>query len=180
MKSTKSHVTTEANSLANVSDPASGGSSGDRGGSNGKMLPPISSSSPPNHNYSNIQHPISRAVSNGGSLTSSRTQSSNASPAMAASPVVPPVGPPNIPPPPIPNDPDSGNVMAAAISSSASRSRTPIDERIRVANIAEEVKRSKLADVQDLIHLQPPLSEDLVLRTLQARYFNKNYFVSLL
>ena len=104
LKSSKSHVTTEANSLANVSDPASGGSSqatGDRAGSVNKQL--TRSISPPHHNYSNIQHPISRAVSNqGGSLTSSRTQSSNASPAMAASPVSA-NGPPNIPPPPIPS-----------------------------------------------------------------------------
>ena len=104
LKSSKSHVTTEANSLANVSDPASGGSSqatADRAGSVNKQL--TRSISPPHHNYSNIQHPVSRAVSNqGGSLTSSRTQSSNASPAMAASPVSA-NGPPNIPPPPIPS-----------------------------------------------------------------------------
>jgi hypothetical protein len=109
LKSSKSHVTTEANSLANVSDPASGGSSqatADRTGSVNKQLTRSTacrSISPPHHNYSNIQHPISRAVSNqGGSLTSSRTQSSNASPAMAASPVSA-NGPPNIPPPPIPS-----------------------------------------------------------------------------
>ena len=110
LKSSKSHVTTEANSLANVSDPASGGSSqatADRTGSVNKQLTRSTacrSISPPHHNYSNIQHPISRAVSNqgNGSLTSSRTQSSNASPAMAASPVSA-NGPPNIPPPPIPS-----------------------------------------------------------------------------
>ena len=137
-----------------MSDPASGSSS------HGLMKPP--SSSPPQHNYSNIQNsrvpPLT--VSNGGSLTSSRTQSSNASPALAESPSLLP-GPPNIPPPPIPTE-------------SSVRSRTPMEERLK----AEEVKKSKLADVQDLIHLPPPLSEDLVLRTLQARFFNKNYFVS--
>ena len=119
--------------------------------------------------------------SNGGSLTSSRTQSSNASPAMAASPVVPSHGPPNIPPPPIPTSDEQQqnlNPQLSAANSGSIRSRTPIEERIRIANFAEDVKKSKLADVQDLIHLQPPLSEDIVLRTLQARYFNKNYFVS--
>ena len=75
---------------------------------------------------------------------------------------------------------DDQMLIQGATTSSSIRSRTPIDERIRIANIAEEVKKSKLADVQDLIHLQHPLSEDLVLRTLQARYFNKNYFVSLI
>jgi len=189
LKSTKSHVTTEANSLANVSDPASGGSSqataGDRvcgSGSVNKQLTTSNSPVAPQHNYSNIQHPIPRPVnSNGGSLTSSRTQSSNASPAMAASPVVPSHGPPNIPPPPIPTSDEQQqnlNPQLSAANSGSIRSRTPIEERIRIANFAEDVKKSKLADVQDLIHLQPPLSEDIVLRTLQARYFNKNYFTN--
>ena len=75
---------------------------------------------------------------------------------------------------------DDQMLIQGTTTSGSIRSRTPIDERIRIANIAEEVKKSKLADVQDLIHLQHPLSEDLVLRTLQARYFNKNYFVSLI
>ena len=62
LKSTKSHVTTEANSLANVSDPASGGSSqataGDRvcgSGSVNKQLTTSNSPVAPQHNYSNIQ-----------------------------------------------------------------------------------------------------------------------------
>jgi len=194
LKSTKSHVTTEAHSLANVSDPNSGGSSqataGDRvcgSDSVNKQLTTSNSPVAPQHNYSNIQHPIPRPVnSNGGSLTSSRTQSSNASPAMAASPVVPSHGPPNIPPPPIPTSDERDSnpqqqILIPQVSTANSgsiRSRTPIEERIRVANFAEEVKKSKLADVQDLIHLQPPLSEDIVLRTLQARYFNRNYFTN--
>merc|ERR1719225_7238 len=117
----------------------------------------------------------------GGSLTSSRTQSSNASPAMAASPVVPSHGPPNIPPPPIPTSDEQQqnlNPQLSAANSGSIRSRTPIEERIRIANFAEDVKKSKLADVQDLIHLHPPLSEDLVLRTLQSRFFNKSYFTN--
>ena len=80
----------------------------------------------------------------------------------------------------IPISGDDQMLIQGTTTSGSIRSRTPIDERIRIANIAEEVKKSKLADVQDLIHLQHPLSEDLVLRTLQARYFNKNYFVSLI
>lgn len=143
MKSTKSHVTTEATSLANVSDPASGSSNNGGGGK-----------SSPQHNYSNIQHPIKVQQQASNSLTSSRTQSSNASPALAESPLL--QQPPNIPPPPIPNE--------------VVRSRTPMLE--------DQVKKSKLVDVQDLIHLPPPLSEDLVLRTLQARFCNKSYFVS--
>ena len=70
---------------------------------------------------------------------------------------------------------DDQMLIQGTTTSGSIRSRTPIDERIRIANIAEEVKKSKLADVQDLIHLQHPLSEDLVLRTLQARYFK--YFL---
>jgi hypothetical protein len=35
-----------------------------------------------------------------------------------------------------------------------------------------------LAEVQDLIHLESPLTEDDVMRTLQARFFNQKYFVS--
>lgn len=33
-------------------------------------------------------------------------------------------------------------------------------------------------DIEDLIHLQGPLTEDAVMRTLQARYDSKKYFVS--
>ena len=157
LKSSKSQGTTEAVS-PNVSDPASG--------SQGKL-----NSTPPQHNYSNVQHPISRAVSNGGSLTSSRTQSSNASPALAApdSPLtggsMQPPQPPNIPPPPVPVD---------DLKVRMTEERLKQREQLAV----EEVRKSKLVDVQDLIHLTPPLSEDLVLRTLQARFFNKCYFVS--
>ena len=78
IRSNKSHGTTEAVSLANVSDPASGGSSNANKSSNGLHHS--------QHNYSNIQQPAvpkTTNTSNGGSLTSSRTQSSNASPANA-------------------------------------------------------------------------------------------------
>lgn len=33
-------------------------------------------------------------------------------------------------------------------------------------------------DMEDLIHLQGPLTEDAVMRTLQARFNEKKYFVS--
>ena len=76
IRSNKSHGTTEAAvSLANVSDPASGGSSNANKSSSGLHHS--------QHNYSNIQQPSvpkTTNTSNGGSLTSSRTQSSNASP----------------------------------------------------------------------------------------------------
>ena len=45
-----------------------------------------------------------------------------------------------------------------------------------VANSASD--RSKLAGVQDLIHLEPAIYEDDVMRTLQARFFHQKYFVS--
>ena len=44
--------------------------------------------------------------------------------------------------------------------------------------MAEEAKKSKLAELQDLIHLEPPINEDLVLRALQSRFFSKKFFVS--
>lgn len=34
-------------------------------------------------------------------------------------------------------------------------------------------------DMEDLIHLQGPLTEDAVMRTLQARFNEKKYFVSI-
>ena len=96
-------------------------------------------------------------MSNGGSLTSSRTQSSNGEDLHG--PPESPMGlqPPNIPPPPIPTE--------------------QIIRREHQQQL-EEVRKSKLADVHDLIHLPQPISEDLVLRALQARFFNRNYFVS--
>ena len=99
---------------------------------------------------------VPKTVSNGGSLTSSRTQSSNGDQEFNPES---PMGlqPPNIPPPPIPTE--------------------QIIRREHQQQL-EEVRKSKLADVHDLIHLPQPISEDLVLRALQARFFNRNYFVS--
>ncbi len=39
-------------------------------------------------------------------------------------------------------------------------------------------RTSRLTELHDLIHLDPPLSEDAILRTMQARFFNQKYFVS--
>ena len=43
----------------------------------------------------------------------------------------------------------------------------------------EEAKKSKLAEINDLIHLESPITEDLVIRTLQARFVNQKFMVSL-
>ena len=40
-----------------------------------------------------------------------------------------------------------------------------------------KVKKSRLAEIEDLIRLEGPLTEDAVLRTLQARFLNNNYQV---
>ena len=42
----------------------------------------------------------------------------------------------------------------------------------------EEAKKSKLAEIDDLIHLESPITEDLVIRTLQARFVNQKFMVS--
>ena len=148
LKSGKSHVTTEATSLANVSDPNSAGSN------------PLIRSTSPQHNYSNIIHNPGasnpKTASGGGSLTSSRTQSSNGSPDLEHDPNLF-NQPPTIPPPPIPTE--------------------QIIRREQQQQL-EEVRKSKLADVHDLIHLPQPITEDLVLRALQARFFNRNYFTN--
>ena len=141
-------MTTEATSLANVSDPNSAGSN------------PLIRSSSPQHNYSNVLHPNASnpKTASGGSLTSSRTQSSNGSPDLPDHDPSP-LGllPPNIPPPPIPTE--------------------QIIRREQQQQL-DEVRKSKLADVHDLIHLPQPITEDLVLRALQARFFNRNYFTN--
>jgi hypothetical protein len=62
----------------------------------------------------------------------------------------------------------------------ASKPRTPPSERQRRREKAliEEIRRSRLADIDDLIRLQGPLTEDAVLKTLQARFYNKKFQVS--
>ena len=101
------------------------------------------------HNYSNIHQPIPRPTS----LTSSRTQSSNTSPINAESP--------------------SGGV--ALLSSVEGGAFTKL-----IKNSDHELeKKSKLSQVHDLIHLETSkITEDLVIRTLQSRFFNHKYFVS--
>lgn len=74
-------------------------------------------------------------------------------------------------------------ISEGAFSRSAVRPRTPNTDtsyRRRERNlISEEAKRSKLAELRDLIHLEPPLSEDAILRVMQARFFNQKYYVSI-
>ena len=43
--------------------------------------------------------------------------------------------------------------------------------------MAEEVRRSKLSEVSDLTRLAGPLTEDAVVKTLQARFYNQKYQV---
>ena len=40
------------------------------------------------------------------------------------------------------------------------------------------MKRSSLAEISDLIRLQGPLTEDAVVKTLQARFYNEKFQVS--
>jgi hypothetical protein len=163
---------------ANISDPASMmmASSGNKNNlvSAGQLSPPQPVSTL-QHNYSNIQQPIPRSTppQNHGSLTSSHTQSSNnTSPALTTASASPCGGLMTLLP---------GENGGGAFSRSAVRPRTPPEERLRrrVKLAADEAKKSKLADLRDLIHLEAPLTEDAVIRTLQARFFNQKYFVSL-
>ncbi|TRY68528.1 hypothetical protein TCAL_13103 [Tigriopus californicus] len=79
------------------------------------------------------------------------------------------------PPPPIPIAGEGG-----AFSRSAVRPRTPPDERIRKRerDLADEARKSRLAEISDLIHLEPQMTEDAILRTLQARFFNQKYLTN--
>ena len=47
----------------------------------------------------------------------------------------------------------------------------------------ELMGKSKLAEIDDLIHLEvnsvSNINEDLIIRTLQSRFFNQKYFVSI-
>ena len=79
-------------------------------------------------------------------------------------------------PPPIPS---SQPPLEGAIRSVPSRPSTPPSERQRRREkaLAEEMRKSKLADIKDLIRLQGPLTEDAVVKTLQARFYNQKYQV---
>ena len=50
--------------------------------------------------------------------------------------------------------------------------------RRRERSVAEEMRRSRLAEVSDLTRLPGPLTEDAVVKTLQARFYNQQYQVS--
>ena len=164
----------------NVSDP--GGHPGmdvsstngqlNNGCSNDENLSQLSSPPKPvstlvQHNYSNIHQPIPRGPT---SLTSSRTQSSNTSPVLTGSPL---------------NLNGEGGAFTKPQPSGQSNTisrvpRTPPEERVarREKMVFEEAKKSRLADINDLIHLDSPITEDAVIRTLQSRYFNQKYVVS--
>ena len=206
LRSVRSHVTEVSSVMtANVSDPASSGgrlkpAPLQQQQQQQQLSPPAQPVSTLQHNYSNIQQPspvLAAAVSdphlsrNGlsasqrpsgpNSLTGS---SNNASPfaqlAVTATPAIitngntqPPVG---ILPP---------GVQGGAFSRSAVRPRTPTDEprthrRRERAPPTDDAKKSKLGNLSDLIHLEPPLNEDAVIRALQARFFNQKYYVSFL
>ena len=115
------------------------------------------------HNYSNIHQPIPRQTT---SLTSSRTQSSNTSPVLT-------------------NSPPCGGVVATfsseggAFTKLTQKTVPPTPPEVK----KEELGKSKLAEINDLIHLEvnsvSNLNEDLIIRTLQSRFFNKKYFVSI-
>ena len=168
---------------ANVSDPPS---------SNGGLRPPAKQQfSPPaqpvstlQHNYSNIQQPspvLAAAISEphltrNGLTTSSQRPSGpnslNGSPALVANGNSASLG--VLP----------GAQQGGAFSRSAVRPRTPTTDETRTqrrrerVTPADDAKRSKLGGLGDLIHLEPPLNEDAVIRALQARFFNQKYYVS--
>jgi len=118
------------------------------------------------HNYSNIPS-VQAAASLAGS--------SNFSAPSGVGGAFTPAGTFSHPhPPPIPS---SGPPLEGPIRSVASRPSTPPSERQRRREkaLAEEMRKSKLADIEDLIRLQGPLTEDAVLKTLQARFYNQKY-----
>jgi len=79
------------------------------------------------------------------------------------------------PPPPIPSS--APPLDGAVLRSVPTRPSTPPSERQRRREkaLAEEMKNSKLAEIEDLIRLQGPLTEDAVVKTLQARFYNNKY-----
>jgi len=202
LRSVRSHVTEVSSVMtANVSDPAS---SGGRlkppplQQHQQQLSPPAQPVSTLQHNYSNIQQPspvLAAAVSdpllsrNG--LTASQRpsgpnsltgSSNNASPfaqlAVTATPAIITNGNTHAPVAILPP-----GVQGGAFSRSAVRPRTPTDEprahrRRERAPPTDDAKKSKLGNLNDLIHLEPPLNEDAVIRALQARFFNQKYYVS--
>lgn len=106
------------------------------------------------HNYSNIHAPIPRPTS----LNSSRTQSSNTSPINAESP--------------------SGGMTAFSTSEGGAFTKL-IKTNTNGSESSETNRKNKLAQISDLIQLDTKtITEDLVIRTLQSRFFNHKYLVS--
>ena len=185
LRSVRSHVTEVSSVMtANVSDPpSSGGGGGGLRPTKQQFSPPAQPVSTLQHNYSNIQQPspvLAAAISephltrNGPTTSSQRPSGPNS---LNGSPALVPNG----------NSASLGVLPGAqqggAFSRSAVRPRTPTEEprtqrrRERVTP-GDDVKRSKLVGLHDLIHLEPPLNEDAVIRALQARFFNQKYYVS--
>lgn len=54
----------------------------------------------------------------------------------------------------------------------------PIKPRVLSPNILENVTILPPKEMEDLIHLSGPLTEDAVMKTMQARFENGKYFVS--
>ena len=193
---------------ANVSDPPSSGGGGGGVVSQlapPSQLSPPQPISTLQHNYSNIQQPAAMLptppnglISNGHSsrpmgpsslpstAASSRTHS--ASPGGSGSPFAQPQSSHQnaAAAAAVPasqgqqQQQPSEQPQSGAFSRSAVRPRTPQEERMRKRerNMADEARKSRMAELQDLIHLEAPLSEDAIMRTLQARFFNQKYYVS--
>ena len=72
------------------------------------------------------------------------------------------------------------NYSNISISQNINPPHTPPSERQRrrERSLKEEMKRSSLAEISDLIRLQGPLTEDAVVKTLQARFYNEKFQVS--
>ena len=51
-------------------------------------------------------------------------------------------------------------------------------ENTQASVMSEMRNKNVYSDVHDLIHLPGPLTEDALLRALQARFLSKEYFVS--
>lgn len=56
----------------------------------------------------------------------------------------------------------------------------PIKPRVLSPNKLDNVTKAPPKEMEDLIHLSGPLTEDAVMRTIQARFENGKYFVSIL
>eukprot|EP00095_Tigriopus_kingsejongensis_P002709 maker-scaffold809_size94238-snap-gene-0.26 protein:Tk02709 transcript:maker-scaffold809_size94238-snap-gene-0.26-mRNA-1 annotation:"myosin-i heavy chain" len=198
LRSMQSHVTEVSSVMTgNVSDPSTNSAdllaqSEDNGNVTEPRLIANAQLSPPQpvntiqHNYYNIQQPAPLVPGshpnhhNGPSQRLSHHHEPNPSDGRQVHRVLPlnsNIQNQALPPPP-PMLPSAGE--GGAFSRSAVRPRTPPDERIRKRerDLAEESRKSRMAEVQDLIHLDSPMTEDAIVRTLQARFFNQKYFTN--